>query len=248
MGRGLLLGFPSGGAGFTKDSVSGLLRWWKADALSYVEGNSVSQWDDSSGNAGHAIQATGTKQPTYRAAPTGFNGKPGVEFDGGDGLVTSGNVSLGPFTVFAVWRASGTPGFIYEHSVNSGTNNGHFLYATIGTTVNVKRAGGVQEKNLTNNWGVDGAVRVTAQVFDGVNISGCKLYINGADQSLTTVTNTGTDTNSASAVFSIGARNAASIFLTGVIAEILVYNSALGSGDRGVVFTYLGSKYGITVS
>lgn len=48
------------------------------------DGNAVSSWRDASGHGFHATQATGTKQPIYRAASAGMNGKPVVSFDGVD--------------------------------------------------------------------------------------------------------------------------------------------------------------------
>jgi len=45
-----------------------------------LNGSTVSQWRDKSGNSRHASQATPASQPTYAAA--GFNAKPTIQFDG----------------------------------------------------------------------------------------------------------------------------------------------------------------------
>ena len=56
--------------------------WLKANDSSTItlNGSTVSQWRDKSGNNRHASQATAASQPTYAA--TGFNGKPTIQFDG----------------------------------------------------------------------------------------------------------------------------------------------------------------------
>ncbi|MFM6254192.1 MAG: hypothetical protein ACKPEQ_34470, partial [Dolichospermum sp.] len=45
-----------------------------------LNGSTVSQWNDKSGNGRNAIQATATNQPAYTA--NGLNGKPVLTFDG----------------------------------------------------------------------------------------------------------------------------------------------------------------------
>lgn len=49
-----------------------------------TDGGAVSQWDDASGNASHASQATVAKQPTFRASVAAFGGRSAIEFDGSD--------------------------------------------------------------------------------------------------------------------------------------------------------------------
>jgi len=64
---------------------SGLVAWQNARDIVLADGAAVSSWADSGPNGYAATQATGTKQPAYRAnaASLGF---PGVQFDGGDNL------------------------------------------------------------------------------------------------------------------------------------------------------------------
>ena len=55
----------------------GLSVWarYKASSMSSVgDGNTLSQWDDITGNARHATQATAARRPFYRAAASGLFG------------------------------------------------------------------------------------------------------------------------------------------------------------------------------
>jgi hypothetical protein len=64
-----------------------LLAWWSADRsdLITVSGAKVTSWKDVK-NAYDAVQAVDASRPTYSA--TGFNGAPGVTFDGTDDELT----------------------------------------------------------------------------------------------------------------------------------------------------------------
>ena len=76
--------------------------WWKADALSGVDGSLVASWTDSSGNARHLTQATDSLKPKLRLwqdanypGPAGGTHK-AVRFDGTDDFLQSG-VNLSTF-------------------------------------------------------------------------------------------------------------------------------------------------------
>lgn len=79
-------------AAYTPASAPSLAGWWKADDVSTLwtdsarttqvaaDGDRVGAWDDKSGNARHALQATAGDRGTYK---TGIqNGKAVVRFDG----------------------------------------------------------------------------------------------------------------------------------------------------------------------
>ena len=56
-----------------------------------LNGSTVSQWSDKSGNGRHLVQATASKQPAYSA--TTFNNRPGITFDGVDDIFLSNQVT-----------------------------------------------------------------------------------------------------------------------------------------------------------
>lgn len=58
------------------------------------DGVAVSSWNDASSGTRHATQATGTKQPIYRASESGMNNKPTVDFDGTDDFLATTTWSI----------------------------------------------------------------------------------------------------------------------------------------------------------
>lgn len=92
-------------AGVPPDQISGLQFWLDASKITgKVDGDPISQWDDSSGNTRHATQATAAAQPVYKAGANGIGGKPAVRFDGVDDFLASSQTSsFRPLTL--VWVA-----------------------------------------------------------------------------------------------------------------------------------------------
>ncbi|MFM6022262.1 MAG: hypothetical protein ACKPER_04955, partial [Dolichospermum sp.] len=80
-----------------------------------LNGSTVSQWNDKSGNGRNAIQATATNQPAYTA--NGLNGKPVLTFDGINDFLVSSTGTYGPnVSIFAVARQDG--GISYQRLLN----------------------------------------------------------------------------------------------------------------------------------
>lgn len=104
----------NGTSAWTPAALGPALALWldAADASTItLNGGTVSQWNDKSGNARHVSQATAVNQPTYNT--TALNGKPSLVFDGTDdfiantatGIAATANVSL-----FMVTTARQNPG------------------------------------------------------------------------------------------------------------------------------------------
>lgn len=82
------------------DLGASLALWLDADDASTItlNGSTVSQWDDKSGNSRHASQAVAASQPTYTAA--GLNSKPALVFDGvNDSIISPTASSVFPSTI-----------------------------------------------------------------------------------------------------------------------------------------------------
>lgn len=93
LGLGLSLSLTGQGGGAWSPARLGasLLGWWdaeRADKLT-LSGSSVTTWADIVGGYA-ATQALGAAKPTYSA--TGFNGRPGIPFDGVDDELTLAGV------------------------------------------------------------------------------------------------------------------------------------------------------------
>lgn len=84
---------------------SALALWLDADDASTLtlNGSTVAQWNDKSGNGRHVAQATGSNQPTYNL--TGFNSNPAVVFDGSnDNLFRNAQTLPDSGSIFLVLR------------------------------------------------------------------------------------------------------------------------------------------------
>ena len=115
------------------DLGASLALWFDADDASTItlNGSDVSQWNDKSGNARHASQATASFQPTYLTA--GFNGKPTLQTDGND-VLELGVTSLGR-NVDGI-----TAAIVGVHpAVLSFLSNANELYMSAGTSINNTR-------------------------------------------------------------------------------------------------------------
>lgn len=84
----------------TKFRGHGLAAWFRSD-----KGAAVSQWDDSSGNARHLAQATGSLQPTIVAGAQ--NGRPAVRLDGTDDYMETGAFTLNqPACILVLYKSN----------------------------------------------------------------------------------------------------------------------------------------------
>ena len=226
--------------------LAGLQLWLDASELALADTDPVSSWTDVSGHGRHAVQAVAGKQPTFR---TGIlNGKPGVLFDGGDGIrYGAPGFSLGASTVFCVFKLIGA-GILYEHALGSGA--ARYMFGTTGDSIQVQSASATSGKDRAANWAIDNVAKITSHVFNGTHASH-KLYIDGTEQTMTdAVGRTGNPgTTLINGVWDVGSRNDAdSLWSTGYIFELLVYDRLLNALERIAVENYLGRKYGITVT
>lgn len=223
--------------------VGGLVAWWDADAITgKSDGDAISQWDDSSGNARHGTQGTAGSRPTYKTNI--LNGLPVVRFDGGDVLDVAAFTHGTKFSVFAVvvfrTTAAGNQ-FIYEQS--SDTSQRMYLWkrGSDGKLIFGYHDGSAF-RDYTKTWSpaVD-----TPYLIDGetgpVNNT---LGISGTTD--TSTTRTGYPT-SASKAAQIGRSPGTGSNWNGDIAELIVYNADVSSIDRDLLRDYLSAKWGVTL-
>jgi len=225
---------------FTKDSVPGIINWWKADGtLTKDGGNAVSQWNDETGNGDHMVQATSTNQPTY--TENVINGRPALYFDGNDYLrKTSGCITTTvPATIFIVLL-----------SPSSSTNQGVFgssdnAYVYVGYPVD-----GYVGYFQYNNWNGGPAVPSTSSAYlyvvncTGVANTGYMETNSGADKTL--IANASSYGLFTATSRTIGANsNTLGDPFTGYIAEIIGYRGNLTDTNKNIVKNYLNSKYAL---
>lgn len=93
---------------WTPDALSAdLALWLDAEDTSSItlNGSTVSQWDDKSGNNRHAVQGSAALQPIYTT--NGLNGKPVLSFDGSDDqLNITSSFALGETAAMVAQRSN----------------------------------------------------------------------------------------------------------------------------------------------
>jgi prepilin-type N-terminal cleavage/methylation domain-containing protein len=221
-----------GGTGvcpFIPSDLSDLSLWLRADkGITKDANNFVAQWDDRSGNGNNAIQATGAAQPLL--VNNGLNGEPVIRFDGADNFFLTNDITVGQASMFVVFKKTvgtnayliGNSSQLYTGLANWSNNNTyyqdqymHYLAAATG-----------QISSFSS----------LACIYDGSN---GVFYVNN----ISSGTAAYSDLNFA--VNEIGGRYTNSDDLNGDIAEIIIYNQALGDSDRQQVENYLNEKYNL---
>ena len=235
---------------FSPASISGMRLWLKADAGTLdasgnpitVDSTAIATWQDQSGLNAHATQSTPAVRPILRTGANGQNGKPAVYFSGSTSLV-SGGVSVAGFTVFLAFKSS-VAGSLYEQSANIGSNDGFVLYGTSPYTLQVKKGGVFNALNTSLNWSVGASPKLTTHRYNGTSASHT-LRLNKSAVSTTVQTAGDPGTTVSNNVIYIASRGASSVFMTGFIYEMIVYNGSLSDSDVIKIENYLSTKWSI---
>ena len=239
-----------GGGPFDPLSITGCVLWLKADGTVYntgttqaTNGQSVDTWVDAS-TASNNATGFGAIKPTFRTNI--LNGKPVLETNGTHGYMT-GNLSITGTTLTAfVVSTTGSTGSAYGRLLALENASGGDFAATdacAAITLN-----GSQLITTFRNSNIPGNIATT----DGVHFVATATY-NGTN-GLLRKNGTGEVSMSSSGSFAItkygisAKTDGSSLAGALQLAEILVYNTALSTGDREAVEDYLGTKYGITIT
>ena len=221
--------------------ISGLAIWYKNNT-----GVAVGQWDDSSGNGRHAVQADADEQ----AAVSGG----GLSFDGADpedhyavtestGYVNPGGTNA--FTIAFVATREGGDGD--DNAIIAGSYNDEYLGFLDEEFVTFRSQDASNFTFATDTW-----VSSTQWLFTVTkDTSGNFLFWkNGVSVTPTstsgTIPNTITDFN---AVKLFGARppgdSTSSFTWDGIIYEFVMYDTQLTGNDLANLNSYLTSKFGL---
>ncbi len=211
------------------------LFWLRADSLSFTDGQTVSVWNDVSGN-NNDVSSNAT--PAYEAS-SNFNGRPAVSFENGDRFQLGDLTSLTEGEVFAVIEADADPpgngddaelwdfGSTGDRGLYPNTDGN--LFEEFGTTTrkNGITAPALNQPRIYN-------VRSGASDYE-IRLDGSSLF--------STSTNT------------VGFENAAVIGreengggFDGDIAEFILFNQRLNAAQRIIVENYLAAKYAISIA
>jgi hypothetical protein len=232
----------------------------------------VARWEDKSGNARHATESTEANRPVRKTSQK--NGLDTILFDGSnDRLSISGSNSSLKFlhstqnTVFIVVRCgtSANPnyrGVIFD-STNDGSSFGPGVTLYYDDRTLESRNDGIQFDLWNASASPDPYVglevsnnRLTANTYlafsleidptTGTAANRIRHRVNGsAAVGGNTATGTLSTANSKGS-FTMGAAGNGAAPLSGNLAEIIIYNSALSDANRAVVESYLMTKWGIS--
>ena len=227
LGLGLGLNKSRVGGAWSPANLPGLLLWLDASRITGLnDGDSVSQWDDLSGNANHWAQATVSKQPTYETNE--LNGRPIVRFDGVDDVLEHAGLDFGSsYTLFVV--------FAYQ-----GTSNGPLFYGSGGgydfwnqTAFQESFANSSRDETHSSNISSVGT-------YISVNYQRQSLRKNGSALSLSGSAYAGINTR-----IKLCGRASGVAHPTVDLAEIVVSTHSLNTTLRQKTEAYLNSKYAI---
>ena len=221
---------------------NGLNLWLDAaddTTFSYSSGTSVSQWRDKSGSNFHASQATVGSQPSRS---TFQNSRKTVNFDGTNDTVTIPSfVSNSEMSIFVVSNCGNTLFIEHSNDVNSSAT-GFYIYGGGNGMFLIRRNSTYYYLSLTD-WLAGGY-----SIASGVNSTGLDLltYKNGTQQTWTGDGRSSLSNSYATNTLYIGSRGANSLWSSGPIAEIIIYNRKVTNAERNSIHTYLGQKWGIS--
>lgn len=223
----------AGGGGVEPDDIAGLMVWFKADAGveeasadPAEDTDTVQFWRDQSGNADDASQPTGGIRPTYR---TGIlNSLPILRFS--DKILEAANAGTTIGTIFLVVGnvTAGT-----APAVCGVTQSGGATALRICTFF--PNATTIYSGDASELFGTDFSVRVNGSLTNTFPGSGAYAVVTIRGNSTATIDATS---------FHIG-RSHVNDGYVGDVAEVVVYDSSLGSTDRSNIESYLMTKYGL---
>lgn len=229
--------------------TTNLLGWWEADQLALADGASVASWTDASVNARHAVQATGSAQPTYRATG-GPNSKPCVEFDGGDELAspafTPGNAAMTWYIV------ASAPGGVYgvfaelSTTINS-TTTGAVVYREDVNSIANEMKGDVGYSTFTTTATLTTTPKLITSVFDkSLATNEVTAWVNSVSAGTRSNNDNNTNTFNGSHSLYLGRRNSGSASaLTGKLTIVLLYAGAHDDTTRGIIEAAIIAKYAL---
>lgn len=213
--------------------------WYDASDSSTItlNGSNVSQWNDKSGNANNAVQATASQQPAFSS--TGFNSKPAVVFDGSNDTMAISTGTLGSnISVFAVAKGNTMASYRRLFHAGAGGADAFLLFGSVDNNFATFFGDGTNWNDLdVNSPSVSVLSNNILEVVNPTSGSNATPYVNGTAQN-TKVGTMGTTT---------GGRlgDGVSQCWDGPLAELVVVNSGVSTTVRQQIEGYLAWKWGL---
>jgi hypothetical protein len=209
-------------------------------------GDPVGYLGDKSGNENHAIAANSAKRPTLRQAGSLYY----LEFEGAQGLKTSGNVNFtGTDTMTVctgVKKEVDASENIVELSTNAGGNVGSFrLAVNSGSQYRYGSRGDSVLRNATaTGYSVPSTNVVTG--FSDISADIATIRVDGVEKATQTL-DQGTG-NYGSYELNVGARNnGGGLQFEGFIYSLVIRNVVSNTADLASTETYVAAKTGVSL-
>lgn len=223
--------------------------WLDASRLTLSNNATVSPWTDVSGNNNHASSGT-VERPLFKTNQ--INGKPAIKFDGVNDRLRTGSIAAlntNTITTFSVFNSAATnTGVVSMNAYTSGagtasyTINGMY-YSPSNSILNfsTRNADGSGANQLKNPY--SGSVVLTSMIWNGSTSLISKL-----DGSINNSGVGGNAIPSGNLGVTLAANWTGNYYLDVLMAEHIVYSSALSSAEVNIVENYLAAKYNLTIS
>ncbi|WEK36011.1 MAG: T9SS type A sorting domain-containing protein [Candidatus Pseudobacter hemicellulosilyticus] len=220
----------------------GVQLWLRADD----ETITGEVWPDYSGNGADAEQTDGGKQAVNTAGAMNYN--PAMRFDGTNDFFSvpykaAFNQNITVFSVHRQTAGSGWRSPITSRLTGSPNRGWNYYHNVLGREFWTGAAswsvqtGGTYVANTPELIGFD------ATLGSGNSVK--RIYLNGATAA--SVANANYVTNTSAPLY-VGSMDASTYFWNGDIVESIVYNRVISVTERQIVESYLGLKYGFTLS
>jgi hypothetical protein len=208
-------------ADFTATEVSdGTLAAWCGGGDGFVK-----VWWDQSGNGRDATQATAAAQPKLVSSGVLVTEgeKAAVQFDGVNDSIQAASVTLpAHMSAFFVSKTTGFPKFLFEHSPDTNTTDGMYVFGTYYAAWAFRRSGSIHYgPSVSGEDWIGNAQAIGTLVYDGAGY----IYKNGGFLSNATASGTARPNTETTNNLYIGARGGSSLFMTGTFSELLIYPS-----------------------
>jgi hypothetical protein len=247
-----------GSSAWTPAKLSDLALWLDADDASTItlNGSTVSQWNDKSGNGRNASQATAANQPTRTLS--GLGGRTVLTFDGVDDtfgvspVFAVGNAAANSLSVVALFQQSAVTTrarSVFWGSAGSGSANTDYALFS-------EQSGGDTSPHYRFGTG-SAADTVTWQRIASPTVTTNPLIFSGVMAAATSTTGTKTTFMDGTQVaagsyaikgppatsMSIGSQPGGAGAMAGTVAEIVITNTALSTTNRQLLEGYLAWKW-----
>ena len=241
---------------------SALALWLDAEDVSTItlNGSTVSQWSDKSGNSRHFTQATAASQPTYNATVLG--GKPALTFDGTSDFMSAGDtldVGVNGLTIMSVvkYATNNQSGVIIGKTRFAGGAGRYALYRSLASGLfgtGAMFATALVSPEAPNSYAPQVSDSSTNTKIFGLgwdrSPGAVRIWDNGTNTATASYTGDNNNLNSADELWIGAYQNVTGTappmpasYLNGQIAEIVIALPTSSSNDRQRLEGYLAWKW-----